>query len=60
LERIETQVFVTSVTETAARSAWPGLSNADYRMFHVERGQVKPWVTSAAAIRGNNEGQRAN
>ena len=40
LRSLQCQVFITSIEQQAADSLWPGTTTPDFKMFHVEHGQV--------------------
>jgi len=40
LRSLQCQVFITSIEQQTADTLWPGTTTPDFRMFHVEHGQV--------------------
>jgi DNA replication and repair protein RecF len=40
LRSLQCQVFITSIEQQAVDSLWPGTTTPDFKMFHVEHGQV--------------------
>jgi DNA replication and repair protein RecF len=40
LRSLQCQVFITSIEQQTADTLWPGITTPDFRMFHVEHGQV--------------------
>lgn len=40
LRSLQCQVFITSIEQQAPDTLWPGTTMPDFRMFHVEHGQV--------------------
>jgi DNA replication and repair protein RecF len=40
LRSLQCQVFITSIEQQTPDTLWPGITTPDFRMFHVEHGQV--------------------